>query len=57
MIIYKYIIYHDKYITTSEFNTLSCTIFDGRLKQANLALNQILVMFHNMLKNRKIANA
>lgn len=57
MIIYKYIIYHDKYITTSEFNTLSGTIFDGRLKQANLALNQILVMFHNTLKNRKIANA
>ena len=27
---------HDKYITTSEFNTLAADIFNARLAQANL---------------------
>ena len=30
---------HDKYITTNDFNKLSHTIFDKRLKQAKLATN------------------
>ena len=30
---------HDKYITTNDFNKLSRTIFDKRLKQAKLATN------------------
>ena len=30
---------HNKYITTSEFNTFTSKIYDMKLKQANLAVN------------------
>ena len=30
---------HDKYITTNNFNTFSGAIFDKKLKQAKLAIN------------------
>ena len=30
---------HDKYVATSEFNTLAANVFDARLAQANLITN------------------
>ena len=49
---------HDKYITTNDFNKLSRTIFDKRLKQAKLATNTDLNTDLNLKwgKNRKITN-
>ena len=35
----KFLKFHSKYFTTPEVNKLSGTIFDPKLKQANLATN------------------
>ena len=35
---------HDKYITTSELNTLATNVVNTKISQANLAKKQILIM-------------
>ena len=35
---------HDKYITTSELNTLATNVVNRKISQANLAKKQILIM-------------
>ena len=46
---------HDKYITTSEFNTLAADVFNARLAQVNLITK---IYFHAELSslNRKITS-
>ena len=39
---------HDKYITTPEFNTLSASVFDTRIRLANLVTKTV---FDTNLKN------
>ena len=40
---------HDKYIDTSEFNTLATNVFNARLAQANLITKQILMQNYQVL--------
>ena len=48
---------HAKYISTPEFNKFDASIFDMRLKRANLqASRAMLVLFQKYRENRKTAN-
>ena len=43
---------HDKYITTSEFNTLAADVFNSRLSQANLVTNLVTItVFDNTVSS------
>ena len=48
---------HAEYISTPEFNKFDTSIFDMRLKQANLQTSTaMLVLFQKYRENRKTAN-
>ena len=48
---------HAEYISTPEFNKFDTSIFDMRLKQANLQTSRaMLVLLQKYRENRKTAN-
>ena len=45
---------HDKYITTSEFNTLAASVFNARLAQLGLITRQILMLNYQILIEKSL---
>ena len=47
---------HDKYVATSEFNTLATSVFNTRLAQANLIKKLILMLSYQVLIEKLLQN-
>ena len=47
---------HDKYITTTEFNTLAVDVFNARLSQANLVTKTIFDNTVSSLNSKIVEN-